>query len=224
MLKSMLVKKHVQTWLLIGWQFAYVRNDLPHRRVDDLEIVVNLPIEALVIDIMVRKEAWLFICLYSPHNKHKHICCHTIDVLLEKTRCSAQLTFVIGDLNINGLCENYFRCLQDVMDVYDMFNIVDKPTCFKTENNMLYLMLYLLQTRRESLAPLMLIRVLVIFTTLLPSVPKCMFLKRVTEIDNIAVISILTMSFLKMISPRHPIMSVTYLTTLMIHIGLIIRW
>ena len=120
-----------------GGIIAYVRNDLPHRRRDDLEIVVNLPVEALVIEIMVRKEAWLFICLYSPHNKHKNICCHMIDVLLEKTRCSAQLTFVIGDLNINGLCENEFRCLQDVMDVYDMFNIVDKPTCFKTENNTL---------------------------------------------------------------------------------------
>ena len=171
---------------------------------------------------MGRKEAWLFICLYSPHNKHKHICCHMIDVLLEKTRCSAQLTFVIGDLNINGLCKDDFRCLQDMMDVYDMFNIVDKLTCFKTKNNTL-LMLYLFQTGRESLAPLMLIRVLMIFTTLLPSVPMCMFLKQVTEIYNSAVISILTMSFLKMISPRHTIMSVIYLTTLMIHIGSIIR-
>ena len=120
-----------------GGIIAYVRNDLPHRRRDDLEILVNLPVEALVIEIMVRKEAWLFICLYSPHNKHKNICCQMIDALLEKTRCSAQLTFVIGDLNINGLCENEFRCLQDVIDVYDMFNIVDKPTCFKTENNTL---------------------------------------------------------------------------------------
>ena len=46
-----------------GGIIAYVRNDLPHRRWDDLETVVNLPVEALVIEIMVRKEAWLFICL-----------------------------------------------------------------------------------------------------------------------------------------------------------------
>ena len=66
-----------------GGIIAYVRNNLPHRRRDDLEIVVNLPVEALVIEIMVRKEVWLFICLYSPHNKHNNICCHMIDVLLE---------------------------------------------------------------------------------------------------------------------------------------------
>ena len=65
---------------------ASLRNDLPHRRRDDLEILVNLPVEALVIEIMVRKEGWLFICLYSPHNKHKNICCQMIDALLEKKR------------------------------------------------------------------------------------------------------------------------------------------
>ena len=120
-----------------GGIIAYIRNDLPHRRRDDLELLVSSPVEALAIEIMVRKEAWLFICLYNPHNKHKSICCNMIDVLLEKTRCSAQLTFVLGDLNINGLCENDFRCLQDVMDIHDMFNIIDKPTCFKTDNNTL---------------------------------------------------------------------------------------
>ena len=118
-----------------GGIIAYILNDLPRRRLDDLELLVSPPVEALATEIMVRKEAWLFICLYSPH--HKGICCNMIDVLLEKTRCSAQSTFVLGDLNISGLCENDFRCLQDVMDIHDMFNIIDKPTCFKTDNNTL---------------------------------------------------------------------------------------
>ena len=116
---------------------AYIRNDLPHRRRDDLELLVNPPIEALATGIMVKKETWSFICLYNPHNRHTSICCNMIDVLLEKTRCSAQLTNVLGNLNISGLCENDFRCLQDVMDIHDMFNIIDKPTCFKTYNNTL---------------------------------------------------------------------------------------
>ena len=64
-----------------GGIIAYVRNDLPH-----LDILVNIPVEALVIEIMVRKEAWLFICLYSPHNKHKNFWCQMTDALLEKKR------------------------------------------------------------------------------------------------------------------------------------------
>ena len=144
-----------------------------------------------------------------------------IDVLLEKTRCSAHLTFVLGDLNINGLCENDFRCLQDVMDIHDMFDIIDKPGVLRLIT-IHYWMLYLLPTGRESLVPLMLMRVSVIFITLLLSVPKCMFLKRQTEIYNIAVINILTMNFLNMILPRRPITSAIYLTTLMILIVLVI--
>ena len=88
-----------------------------------------------LIKIMLKKEAWLFIGFDSPHNKHKNTCCHMIEWLLGKTWCGAAL--VLCDLNVNGLCENDFRCLQDVMDVCNMFNIVDKPTCFKSKNNSL---------------------------------------------------------------------------------------
>ena len=49
----------------------------------------------------------------------------------------------MGDLKINGLCENDFRCLQDVMDAYDMFNIVDK-----TENNTLLDVIITLNRKR----------------------------------------------------------------------------
>ena len=49
------------------------------------------------------------------------------------------------------------------------------------------------------------------FHNLIAFSSKYMFLKRVIEIYNIAVISISTMSFLKVISPRHIIMSVIYL-------------
>ena len=54
-----------------------------------------------------------------------------IDVLLEKNN------FCYRWPEHKWIVWNDFRCLQDVMDVYDMSNIVDKPTCFKTENNML---------------------------------------------------------------------------------------
>ena len=51
-----------------GGVIAYIRNDLPHRRRNDIEIMIAPPVEALVIEVIIRNQSWLFICLYSPHN------------------------------------------------------------------------------------------------------------------------------------------------------------
>ena len=37
----------------------------------------------------------------------------------------------MGDLNINMLCDTDRRTLDDVLDVYDMKNIITSTTCFK---------------------------------------------------------------------------------------------
>ena len=121
-----------------GGIIAYIRNDLPHRRRNDIEIMIAPPVEALVIEVIIRNQSWLFICLYSPHNKHKHVCCNSIDALLNTADVNRSSTvFIIGDLNINALCKRDFQCLKDVMDVHDLSNLIDEPTCFKSENNSL---------------------------------------------------------------------------------------
>ena len=30
-----------------------------------------------------------------------------------------------------------FKCLKDVMDIHDLYNVIDSPTCFKSENKSL---------------------------------------------------------------------------------------
>ena len=71
-----------------GGIMAYVRNDLPHRRRSDLEHSTHLPVESLIFEIIIRKEKWLFICLYSPHNKYKKQCCDSIETFLTRCRLS----------------------------------------------------------------------------------------------------------------------------------------
>ena len=61
-----------------GGILCYVRSDLPHRRRTDLENVISEPTESLVIELIVRREKWLLIGLYSPHNRHKRECCKNI--------------------------------------------------------------------------------------------------------------------------------------------------
>ena len=84
---------------------AYIRNDLPHRRRPDLESLVIPPVELIAIEVLIRKEVWLYFCLYCPHSKYKNMCCDTIDYLNDASRASrATNAFFIGDLNINLMC------------------------------------------------------------------------------------------------------------------------
>ena len=53
-----------------GGIMAYIRNDLPHRRRADVEQSVHTPVEALIFEVIIRNEKWLFTCLYNPHNKY----------------------------------------------------------------------------------------------------------------------------------------------------------
>ena len=112
---------------------AYIRSDLPHRRRPDLESVVIAPVETFIIEIIIRNEVWLYICMYNPHFKHKMACCSSIDAIIDVCQSKRPTNIlVVGDLNINCLSENESRCLKDVMEVFGLYNLIDTPTCYKS--------------------------------------------------------------------------------------------
>ena len=114
---------------------AYIRNDLPHRRRSDLESMIVSPAEAMVIEVIIRKEVWLYYCVYNPHFNHKQTCCAMIDELIDASQTSRPSNiFLIGDLNINLMCENDCKCLKDVMDIHGLCNLIESPTCYKSCN------------------------------------------------------------------------------------------
>ena len=128
---------------------AYIRSDLPHRRRPDLESVVIAPVEAFDIEVIIRNEVWLYICMYSPHSKHKMACCGTIDAIIDACQSKRPTNiFVFGDLNINCLSDNESRCLKDVMDVFGLYNLIDTPTCFKSVDPTLIDVILTSQRRR----------------------------------------------------------------------------
>ena len=117
---------------------AYIRDDIPHRRRHDFEDIEKSPVETIILEEMIRSETWLFICPYNPDNKYKHVCCDDIDVLLHVSHSHPpRVIYVLGDLNINALSDSDFKCLKDVMDIHDLHNVIDSPTCFKSENKSL---------------------------------------------------------------------------------------
>ena len=126
-----------------GGIMAFVRNDLSHRRRSDLEHVALKSVEARIIKMIIRNEKWLYMCQYNPNSEFKSQCCDTIEVILETVQSEQFSTvIVVGDLDINVLCQQDSRCLFDVIETHDLTNVISEPTCFKSSDPiLLYLVL-----------------------------------------------------------------------------------
>ena len=64
---------------------AIIRNDIPHRRRTDTEKNISHPIESMAYEFIIRKAKWWFTSIYNPNNKHKVICCDSIDDIVNAT-------------------------------------------------------------------------------------------------------------------------------------------
>ena len=111
-----------------GGLLLYVRDHIPSRLVN----VVFCPIiEAIVIEINLKKKKWLLIGTYNPHksliNKHLESISMQFDVLHKKY----EHFVIIGDFNseINEDAMNEFCC------IYNLKSLINKPTCFKNPKN-----------------------------------------------------------------------------------------
>ena len=107
------------------------------------------PVEGLIIEVVVQRQKWLLACLYSPHNKHKAACCDSIEHIYNVCQSeNISMPFLIGDLNINASCTSEYKCLQDIMDITGLTNIITTPTCFKAKKPTLLDRILTTNTRR----------------------------------------------------------------------------
>jgi hypothetical protein len=58
------------------------------------------------------------------------------------------MVYLLGDLNINLLCNHDSTCLYDVLDPYNMENIIEEPTCSMSENATLLDVIFTNNVRR----------------------------------------------------------------------------
>ena len=88
-----------------GGLMQLIRNDIACRRLSDVEILVPKPIESLIVEILIKKEMWLFVCLYNPHKSNKVVCCNAIDIILnELSKYDYKMNVLLGALNM--YCQN----------------------------------------------------------------------------------------------------------------------
>ena len=114
-----------------GGLLVYVRSSIPHRLRTD--ILCDLGVEIMVIEVMIRGEKMLFVFLYKPPSISIQNLITVMSKLFDRFLTEVRSVFIAGDINIDMNCTPRSFC--DFMDMYNLVNIVDKPTCFKSVEN-----------------------------------------------------------------------------------------
>ena len=111
-----------------------VRDDIAHARKSEYEHEI-LNVQCMVIEFLIRKEKWYFITYYkSPRVKNPDFI-DCVKKMYDEVIPVAKETILVGDININMLVDNCFT--NDICDVYNVTNVIDKPTCHKVERGTL---------------------------------------------------------------------------------------
>ena len=112
-----------------GGLLYYIRIDLAHRRRTDLEDSVTDDIESMNVEVIIRKQKWIFIELYKPPMVKQN----ALIAILQSIQGTVQCIYMMGDININMNVNG--TALNNVLDIFDMHNVIHEPTCFKNVHN-----------------------------------------------------------------------------------------
>ena len=119
-----------------GGKIVYVREGLVTKQ---LPLFESPAIESICIELTIPKSKWCILFAYRPPNFNKKEFFNEISNSFSKIITNYDNVVLPGDLNINLLdpsadTENH---LSDLIDIFDLKNIVEEPTCFKSEKGSL---------------------------------------------------------------------------------------
>ena len=110
-----------------GGLLAYVRADLPHRRLVNIDGHTD-GIECLCIEITIGKTKTVLTCLYKhPKVKHDIFANYFSSICDELLKSYDDLVF-LGDLNC---CPTKSNTVKNICDTYCLTNLIKDPTCHK---------------------------------------------------------------------------------------------
>jgi hypothetical protein len=138
-----------------GGLMIYVRSSIPHRLRNDLStnIVSDYSdIEILVLELMLKGEKVIMICVYKPPSSRNVNLINALSNVLDRCLSDAKSVYIIGDINIDMQCTP--APFTDFMTMYNLCNIIEKPTCFKSVQNPSLLDVVLTNTPRRLLSHL----------------------------------------------------------------------
>ena len=109
-----------------GGILVFVRDDIPCHSL----ITKNIPIEALLLEINLRKKKWLLCCSYNPHKSSVANHLYELQKMLDIQSANYDNFLLVGDFN----AEPKDKEIVDFCQTYNMQNIVNDFTCYKNHN------------------------------------------------------------------------------------------
>ena len=118
-----------------GGLLLYTRNDIPVRRHPSLEMT---RVENITVEVTIGKTPWYIVAAYRPPKLSDATFTHECTALLDSVLMKSSNIILMGDLNYDLLLPNTKgRPLTHLCDIFDLTNIVKKPTCITRTNQSL---------------------------------------------------------------------------------------
>ena len=120
-----------------GGLMIYIRSDIPHNRLENLEIADHkCHVESIVIEFDCKKYKLVLTCVYKNPNVPNNILLEHLSNAYDVISESNNESILVGDINIDmakgdNIIETQF------CTIYDLKNVIKSPTCFKSEKGTL---------------------------------------------------------------------------------------
>jgi hypothetical protein len=115
-----------------GGVMCYVRSTIPHRIRTDISLSKH-NIETLVIDVREKRQRAFYICVYRSPSTPCNLLITLLQEILDKCLSECDTIYLMGDLNVNFLKTKHE--LTELLDLYDLKNVIKDATCFKSVTN-----------------------------------------------------------------------------------------
>ena len=119
-----------------GGVMLYVRSDIPQPRRHDLEKLVDCSesgLEIIIIKIITdSKERWMYVMGYKPPDIKTSLFVNTFSLMCDLILKESNNVIVLGDYNFMSDNE-----LKDLCISFDIHNLVNTPTCYKSHSGTL---------------------------------------------------------------------------------------
>ena len=109
-----------------GGVLVYVRKDICHKKIEDLEIPKD--IQTIPIEINIRKQKWLLLPIYRNPTQDPRYFIDNVSRIIDKHTPSCENFLIIGDFNM----EVGDKAMSTLISTYQLYSLYQGATCFKT--------------------------------------------------------------------------------------------
>ena len=115
-----------------GGLLLFIRSDIKTRQRADLETSET---ESICIELNLGKAKWLIMGAYKPPSMKPDTFTFDLQKSLDKMYINFENVILLGDLNFDLTDKTKGRTLRDMCEIFNLRNLVTKPTCYMKDSN-----------------------------------------------------------------------------------------